>query len=215
MQPIEVNFNNETYTNVFVGTVRAVDEGNLPNGPTYTIEVGNTYRGNVSGTIEVSTAGHSCGSFYGEGVSMIWFMQDDTTYVDETNPQYRVNTVSEADAMIRAIDVATNTSTGDTTARAPSTCKVWFDGCNTCTKETIDGEYMCTEMACADYEQSECRVHFTAEEGAPYVAGPQSNPEENFVGPTTAPPEIAEEETTIEELPWWQRLWQWIKGLFN
>lgn len=209
MQPIEVNFNNRSYTNVFMGTVVSREDGDVPEGPTYTIEVGETYRGNLSGTIEVSSAGHSCGSFYDEGTQMIWFMKSDTSYVDETNPQYRVSSRQEAQELVDGIAVE-----GVSTSQAPSTCKVWYDGCNTCTRSAIDEGFACTEMACQVQEQAECRSYFTPEEGAPYVAGPTSAPGDDFVGPTTPPPSYEEEEDT-EPLPWWQRLWQWIKGLFN
>lgn len=211
MQPIATNLQNSEYTNVFMGTVTRVDESDLPNGPTYTIEVGNTYRGDVDGTITVSTAGHSCGSFYAEGVSMIWFMGDDVTYVDEVNPQYRVNSRTEADAQIEA---AQGLGTVEPTRGAPSTCRVWFDGCNTCSRDSIDGQYACTEMACGVYQEAECQTYFTAEEGAPFVAGPTGNPEDDFVGPTAGPP-VDDEEAETPGRSWWQRAWDWIRGLFN
>lgn len=36
----------------------------------------------------------------------------------------------------------------NTTNNIPSTCKVWFDGCNTCSRTSSNGEMMCTMMAC-------------------------------------------------------------------
>lgn len=45
---------------------------------------------------------------------------------------------------------------------SPSNCKVWFDGCNTCSKTTPGGLEACTRMACpsTNTQQSYCREYF-------------------------------------------------------
>ena len=42
-------------------------------------------------------------------------------------------------------------------------CKIWSDGCNTCSRSTINGVGMCTLMACIDrgMAQPGCREYFT------------------------------------------------------
>lgn len=43
---------------------------------------------------------------------------------------------------------------GDSVISIPSdSCKIWFDGCNTCSREYPDGPMMCTMMACLTSKQ--------------------------------------------------------------
>lgn len=44
----------------------------------------------------------------------------------------------------------------------PKTCKVWFDGCNTCGRTTVDGPMACTLMACiwANENSATCKESF-------------------------------------------------------
>lgn len=47
--------------------------------------------------------------------------------------------------------------------KTPSaSCKIWFDGCNTCSRTTPGGPMMCTMMACiqGNEKAAECRVSF-------------------------------------------------------
>lgn len=39
-------------------------------------------------------------------------------------------------------------------------CKVWFDGCNTCTRKEPGGNKSCTEMVCVEQNVSYCKVPF-------------------------------------------------------
>lgn len=42
-----------------------------------------------------------------------------------------------------------------------ATCKAWFDGCNTCSRETSGGAAVCTAKACAVYMQGYCTGTFS------------------------------------------------------
>jgi len=49
------------------------------------------------------------------------------------------------------------------TSDIPSaSCKVWFDGCNTCSRSTVGGPLACTQMACiwANSDAATCRESF-------------------------------------------------------
>uniref|UniRef100_A0A7S4GA42 Uncharacterized protein n=1 Tax=Eutreptiella gymnastica TaxID=73025 RepID=A0A7S4GA42_9EUGL len=47
----------------------------------------------------------------------------------------------------------------------PVNCKVWYDGCNTCTVSKDGQVQECTEMACEVQDTPECRAYFSKPEG--------------------------------------------------
>lgn len=60
----------------------------------------------------------------------------------------------------------------------PATCKVWNDGCNTCSRETLSSPGACTLRACFAAGKGYCMVYFDGTQGqAPTIS--------SFTGPTT------------------------------
>ncbi len=61
---------------------------------------------------------------------------------------------------------------------APAQCKVWYDGCNTCSRTSPGGIMACTMMYCFAHNQPVCREYFDGSTGnkAPVISG--------FTGPT-------------------------------
>jgi hypothetical protein len=49
----------------------------------------------------------------------------------------------------------------------------------------------------------------------PYVEGPTTAPGVGFVGPQSPPPGQETAGNTETEMPWYQKLWAWIRGLFK
>lgn len=49
---------------------------------------------------------------------------------------------------------------GIDTGVAPDTCKIWYDGCNTCSRAYPGGPLMCTMMACFQNAGAYCRESF-------------------------------------------------------
>jgi hypothetical protein len=47
------------------------------------------------------------------------------------------------------------------TNEAPANCKVWYDGCNTCSRQYSGGPLMCTLMACFQNSGAYCREYFS------------------------------------------------------
>lgn len=43
---------------------------------------------------------------------------------------------------------------------APNNCKVWYDGCNTCSRQYPGGPLVCTKLACFAQGQSYCKDYF-------------------------------------------------------
>lgn len=43
---------------------------------------------------------------------------------------------------------------------APNNCKVWYDGCNTCSRQYPGGPLVCTKLACFAKGQSYCKEYF-------------------------------------------------------
>ncbi len=62
---------------------------------------------------------------------------------------------------------------------ASANCKVWYDGCNTCSRQNIGGPLMCTLMACLNNNiwnsGAYCKEYFTQLSEAPVI--------KNFSGP--------------------------------
>lgn len=48
---------------------------------------------------------------------------------------------------------------------APASCKVWYDGCNTCTREYEGGPLSCTEVQCIWNAGSSCKEYFASSSG--------------------------------------------------
>ncbi len=62
------------------------------------------------------------------------------------------------------VNINTTTSTtisGSVTNAIPDSCKVWYDGCNTCSRSYRGGSLACTKMACFAAGQSYCREYFS------------------------------------------------------
>ena len=70
----------------------------------------------------------------------------------------------------------------DTTSTAPHSCKVWNDGCNTCTRTEPGGPLACTKRACIWQGIPMCEMYFDDEprSGAPVIHG--------FEGPVVLTP---------------------------
>ena len=100
MKSIEENYANDKYSYVFLGTVAQVESGS--GGMEYLIDIDHNYRGDLSDSIELTTPGHSCGSFYSLGDVQVWFLTD-ASYVDELKPQYRFNTLALARAQMEEL----------------------------------------------------------------------------------------------------------------
>ena len=52
---------------------------------------------------------------------------------------------------------------------APASCKVWYDGCNTCTREYPGGPLSCTEVQCIWNAGSKCTASFDSVGGTPRI----------------------------------------------
>lgn len=57
----------------------------------------------------------------------------------------------------------------NTTSEAPANCKIWYDGCNTCSRSTVGGPLMCTLMACFQNSGGYCREYFNSSTQAPTI----------------------------------------------
>ncbi len=53
----------------------------------------------------------------------------------------------------------------------PDNCKIWYDGCNTCSRGEAGGLMACTQKACFQQQLPECREFFGAELPLENVAG--------------------------------------------
>lgn len=60
-------------------------------------------------------------------------------------------------------------SCNNTPPVAPASCKVWFDGCNTCSRSTPGGPMACTMMACiwANSPAATCKEYFPLIQACP------------------------------------------------
>lgn len=73
----------------------------------------------------------------------------------------RCTVATDATATVR-INSISPSSFNDTRPFVPgATCKAWFDGCNTCSRETSGGAAACTAKACAVYMQGYCTGTFS------------------------------------------------------
>jgi len=48
---------------------------------------------------------------------------------------------------------------------APNNCKVWYDGCNTCSRSYIGGPLACTKMYCFQQNTPYCKEYFNSNPG--------------------------------------------------
>ncbi|GBG29562.1 Hypothetical Protein FCC1311_057832 [Hondaea fermentalgiana] len=48
-----------------------------------------------------------------------------------------------------------------TSVSAPDDCRQWFDGCNTCTRNEVGAELVCTRMACFQPSEPSCKAYFS------------------------------------------------------
>lgn len=68
----------------------------------------------------------------------------------------------------------------------PQSCRLWFDGCNTCSKGP-GGEWMCTLMACIEERESYCREW----DSTPTIP-PRNDPDASVSSPFMPPPGCTE-----------------------
>jgi hypothetical protein len=61
-------------------------------------------------------------------------------------------------------------------APIPNNCKSFFDGCNTCGRETLGGPVMCTQMACTEYKPAYCTAYFPSDTPAPSAPVSRDDP---------------------------------------
>ena len=66
------------------------------------------------------------------------------------------------------------------TSTTPNDCRVWYDGCNTCTRTTPGGEFACTLRYCVRADTPRCEAYF--EKAPPLTRDPVIHA---FAGPTT------------------------------
>lgn len=52
---------------------------------------------------------------------------------------------------------------------APANCKVWYDGCNTCSRSSVNGPLACTLMACFAHNTPYCKEYFSQSSEAPVI----------------------------------------------
>lgn len=57
--------------------------------------------------------------------------------------------------------------TSGTLGEAPASCKVWYDGCNTCTRAYPGGPLSCTAVQCIWNAGSKCTEYFAPDVGTP------------------------------------------------
>lgn len=55
------------------------------------------------------------------------------------------------------------------TNEAPASCKVWYDGCNTCSRQYVGGPMMCTLMACFAHNTPYCKEYFNQSSQSPVI----------------------------------------------
>jgi len=225
------NIENQEYKFVLSGTIVEVKEGDQFE-KQYVFEIDKAHRGIVdTKQITIDSPGHSCGFFSSEGVHMLVFLRD-LKNIDESNPRYVFDTVSEA------------TDTGTTLTQE----RVMVNSPKACTKEysPVCGrvEVQCVQAPCLPVDNTYANICLAEEENAevlytgpcvlpqsPQEPGEQVIPEEEpsrienlpttdptvgFVEPTTPPPfdNSIEREVPIEE-SWWQRLWAWITRMLS
>ncbi len=69
---------------------------------------------------------------------------------------------------------------------APNNCKIWYDGCNTCSRQYVGGPMMCTLMACFTQNTPYCREYFSSNPGGGTVCTADAKlcPNGTYVGRT-------------------------------
>lgn len=72
-------------------------------------------------------------------------MQNDATYGTRSN--------------VASVTVTVSGATTDP-ANDPQ-CKVWYDGCNTCSRSSVGGVGVCTQLACFAHNQPYCKQYFS------------------------------------------------------
>lgn len=68
-----------------------------------------------------------------------------------------------------------STGSGNSNGASPANCKVWYDGCNTCSRQTIGGQQICTMMACYQNSPAYCKESFGSNEPGSTINPPALN----------------------------------------
>ncbi len=65
-----------------------------------------------------------------------------------------------------AIGSAFSATSTNASGTAPDSCKVWYDGCNTCTRATPGGPLSCSNVQCIWNAGSSCKQYFDSNSGS-------------------------------------------------
>lgn len=87
------------YDHIFVATVADKDQQMFGEDTTYTMRVSTDISGSVPDLIAMTSPGHSCGSFFEEGLELL-IMSNSFSEIDEITPQYYFQTDTERDITI-------------------------------------------------------------------------------------------------------------------
>ncbi len=68
--------------------------------------------------------------------------------------QERIRAISTGSSSIAPSPAISSSS------EAPATCKVWYDGCNTCSRQSVGSPLACTMMYCFQNAGASCREYF-------------------------------------------------------
>jgi len=102
-QTAESNF--DKYETIFLGEVAQVTELGGFEGRSFEFQVLETLKGEQKTTREVTSAAHSCGSFFSVGQIGLFFLSEDVTQIDESNPRYLYSSFVEANQAIAELIV--------------------------------------------------------------------------------------------------------------
>ncbi len=96
MKPASENIGK--YNIVFIAQVINKEEKNSYEGIVYNFDIKKTYKGEVkTGETQISTPGHSCGSFFEVGTIGLFLFQDSIpSSIDETLPRYYFDSIEDA-----------------------------------------------------------------------------------------------------------------------
>lgn len=233
MQSPESNI--EKYSHIILATVSGVEEMGQFEGNSYVFDIAQYYKGDlfrdaVDNQIKLTSPGHSCGSFFGEGQVGLFFLND-TTSIDEANPQYFYDSLEAArleigelfeDLDVQEEPVVVNQQNKACTREYVPVCGSLQVQCvqapcdpivstypNTCVMEST-GATLLYEGVC-EFDKPVTQTASGSLEGV--LIGPETGPLDSFVEPLGPPPVFeapeVEKQTTV-----WSKITTFIRGLF-
>jgi len=227
MQPVEANISK--YEHIFVATIVKKQEQEEFAGNEYTFDIQKIYKGGVlkgsqNNNIQVSSPGHSCGSFYEVGQVGLFFMNDITT-IDEANPQYFFETKKSA------LETAETYFPKEKPSVDPRPAVCTTEYLPVCGSRQVQ----CIKAPCPPIPETfsnKCALD-SAGESVTYLydgvclsdkkdpttnLGPQKGPLDGFVEPTTPPPYDNSPEVEVKEsktMVFFARIVDFFRGLFS